>query len=102
MLTYRRELLCLHALILKRVNHKRTPPVKDAYRLLVIVASLFCFHLSASNTAGVWKGRLTMTGASGEMRRDVTLRLEVNGSGLTGTMTAESETVEILDGTVKS
>lgn len=35
------------------------------------------------------------------MRMEVTLRLAVNGSGLTGTMTMDGETAEILDGQVK-
>jgi hypothetical protein len=35
------------------------------------------------------------------MRREVTLTLSVNGSGLTGNMFADGETAEILDGTVK-
>jgi hypothetical protein len=34
------------------------------------------------------------------MRREVILTLATNGSTLTGTMTGEGETVEILDGTV--
>ena len=42
-----------------------------------------------------------MAGARGEQRRDVVLTLSVNGSTLTGTMTANGETAEILDGSVK-
>lgn len=41
-----------------------------------------------------------MAGAGGEQRREVVLTLTVNGSRLTGTMTADGETAEMLDGSV--
>ena len=69
--------------------------------LVLITACLSSSPLSAVDTAGVYQGQLTMAGARGEQRREVTLTLAVNGSRLTGTMTADGETAEILDGTVK-
>jgi hypothetical protein len=70
-------------------------------RLSLILACLSPSLLSAADVVGVWQGQLTMTGARGEQRREVTLTLALSGSRLTGTMTADGETAEILDGTVK-
>jgi len=69
--------------------------------LLLIMACLSSSLLSAADTVGVWQGQLTMAGARGEQRKEVTLTLTVNGSRLIGTMTADGETAEILDGAVK-
>jgi hypothetical protein len=65
------------------------------------MACLSASPLFAADIAGIWRGQVTMTGARGEQRREVTLTLAVSGSRLTGTMTADGETAEILDGTVK-
>ena len=51
-----------------------------------------------ADAGGVWEGQLTMRGRA-EMHRDVTLSMNVIGSRLSGTMSANGETAEILDGT---
>jgi hypothetical protein len=74
----------------------------DALRgLLLIMACLFSSPLSTADTVSVWQGQLTMTGARGDMRREMTLTLAANGSRSTGTMSSDGEAAEILDGTVK-
>jgi hypothetical protein len=70
-------------------------------RLSLILACLSVSLLSAADIVGVWQGQLTMAGARGEQRREVVLTLAVSRSRLTGTMTADGETAEVLDGTVK-
>ncbi len=74
--------------------------MKAPHRLLLTMACVSSLQLSAASISGVWQGRLIVTSGSREMRREVTLRLAVNRSSLTGTMTAESDTAEILDGMV--
>ncbi len=52
--------------------------------LLAIAACVFSLDVSAADAAGIWRGELKMVGGQGEVRRDVTLTLSVNGSQLTG------------------
>jgi hypothetical protein len=73
----------------------------EALRRLSLILACLSVSLLSADTVGVWQGQLIMAGARGEQSRDVVLTLAVNGSRLTGTMTAEGETAEILDGTVK-
>lgn len=73
----------------------------EALRRLSLILACLSVSLLSADTAGVWQGQLIMAGARGEQSRDVVLKLAVNGSRLTGTMTADGETAEILDGTVK-
>jgi hypothetical protein len=65
---------------------------------LVVAALASSSNIMAENAAGVWRGEITLSG----QHRDVTLTLSINGSGLTGSMTAEgyTDTAELLDGTV--
>ena len=65
---------------------------------LVVVALASSSNIMAENAAGVWRGEITLNG----QHRGVTLSLSINGSGLTGSMTAEgyTDTAELLDGTV--
>lgn len=73
----------------------------EALRRLSLILACLSVSLLSADTVDVWQGQLIMAGARGEQSRDVVLTLAVNGSGLTGTMTADGETAEILDGTVK-
>jgi hypothetical protein len=75
--------------------------VKALRVLLTVLAFVFSLGLSAADAVGVWQGQLTMTGARGEMRREVTLTLAGKGASLTGTMTGDGETAEVLNGRVK-
>jgi hypothetical protein len=65
---------------------------------LVMAVLASSMNIMAANAAGVWRGQITVNAE----HRDVTLSLRINGSGLTGTMTAEgySDTAELLDGSV--
>lgn len=65
---------------------------------LVVAAIASSSNIMAESAAGVWRGEITLNG----QHRGVTLSLSINGSGLTGSMTAEgyTDTAELLDGTV--
>jgi hypothetical protein len=72
---------------------------RQLHSLLAIAACAFLLH--AADAGGVWHGQLVMTGARGEMRNDATLTLALNGSKLTGPMTVNGDTGEILNGTLR-
>jgi hypothetical protein len=61
----------------------------------------FAVLMSAAGPAGVWKGELTMTDQSRRTNSEVTLALIVSGSKVTGTLTANRATDEILNGSVR-
>jgi len=55
----------------------------------------------AASPAGIWKGELTMNNGDGKTKGQATLELAVKGSRLTGTLTANGATDEILNGSVR-
>ncbi len=55
----------------------------------------------AAGPAGTWKGELPMTDAGRETKSQATLNLTVSGSKLTGTLTANGRTDEILNGSFR-
>jgi hypothetical protein len=69
--------------------------------LLIVIASVSWLLIYAANPAGIWGGQLTTTLGGGEVRRSVRLALAVDGSKLTGTLTGEGTSAELLDGTIR-
>lgn len=69
-------------------------------RLLFLVMAVLVSSLNvmAGNAVDVWRGQITLN----SQHRDVILSLSINGSSLTGSMTAEGYTdqAELLDGSV--
>ena len=66
---------------------------------LVVAALASSMNVMAGNAAGIWRGQTNLN----SQHRDVTLSLSINGSSLTGSMTADgyADTAELLDGSVR-